>query len=326
MTGPTEEPAPALPMVMTVLGEQLPEALGITDAHNHVWIDEVKGAAEVLPRLDEQQPILQELSDYRRAGGGAIVDCQPGGAGRNGLMLKDLARKSGLHLVACTGFHLPKYYPQGYGLFRASADEAHRLFVSELQRGLAETLAQPRPVRAGFIKIACQATLEATPQPLLDAALRASLETGALILAHTEKGSPAEALARYFLDGGLAPRRLVLCHMDKRPDRGLHETLAQAGIGLEYDTFFRAKYQPDQYLWPLLERMVSDGWAGQVMLATDMGDPSLWSRLGNGPGLTALPTQVKARLHRMGMDATTIEALLGGNVAQRLARPLQAEG
>jgi 5-phospho-D-xylono-1,4-lactonase len=310
---------------MTVLGEQPPEALGITDAHNHVWIDGVTGATEVLPRLDEQPSILQELLDYHLAGGGAIVDCQPGGAGRNGLRLEDLARQSGVHLVACTGFHLPKYYPQGYGLFRASADAAQALFVSELQHGLSETLARPRPVRAGFIKIACRATLATTPPALLEGALRASLETGALIMAHTERGSAAEAFGQYFLDGGLAPRRLVLCHMDKRPDLGLHETLAQAGIGLEYDTFYRAKYQPDQNLWPLLERMVSDGWAGQVVLATDLGEPSFWSRLGGGPGLTAFLTQIKVRLDRIGIDEMTVQALLGGNMAHRLARPLQAE-
>lgn len=322
MTDRGSTPAPRPAGVMTVLGEQSPEALGVTDAHNHVWIDQVTGTAEAMPRLDEQQPILQELVDYRLAGGGAIADCQPGGAGRNGLRLEELARLSGIHLVACTGFHLPKYYPQGYGLFQANADEAHALFVSELQQGLTETRAQPRPVRAGFIKIACHATLAATPQALLEGALRASLETGALIVAHTENGSAAETFAQYFLDGGLPPHRLVLCHMDKRPDLGLHEALAQAGMSLEYDTFFRPKYQPEQNLWPLLERMVSDGWARQVVLAADMGGPSMWSRLGGGPGLTALLTQVQPRLRQSGMDEATVRALLGGNMAHRLARPL----
>ena len=95
---------------------------------------------------------------------------------------------------------------------------------------------------------------------------------------------------------------------------------------VEYDTFYRAKYQQDQNLWPLLGRMVSGGWAGLVALATDMGDPRLWSRLGAGPGLTAFLTQIKSRLHRIGMDETTVRALLGGNMALRLAHPLQAKG
>ena len=318
--GLTSPPRP--PAVVTVLGEQPPEALGVTDAHNHVWIDQVRGTAEVVPHLDEKQPILQELIDYRLAGGGAIADCQPGGAGRNGLRLEELAQQSGIHLIACTGFHLPTYYPEDYALFQASADRAHALFVSELQHGLTETLARPRPVRAGFIKIACHATLATTPQALLEGALRASLETGALIVAHTENGSAAEAFAQYFLEGRLPPHRLVLCHIDKRPDLGLHEALAQVGVGLEYDTFFRPKYEPEQNVWPLLERMVSDGWAGQVVLAADMGGPSMWSRLGNGPGLTALLTQVEPRLRQSGMDETTVRTLMGGNMAHRLARPL----
>ena len=309
-------------LVMTVLGAQPPEALGITDAHNHVWIDQVADTVETVPHLDDPQAILQELLDYRQTGGSSIVDCQPGGAGRNGLRLRELALQSGVHLVACTGFHLPKYHPRGYGLFQAGADQACALFTSELQEGLTETLSHSSRVRAGFIKIACHATLAATPQALLEGALRASLETGALILAHTEKGSAAEAFAQYFLDGGLPPHRLVLCHIDKRPDLGLHEALAQAGIGLEYDTFFRPKYEPERNVWPLLERMVSDGWAGQVVLAADMGGPSMWSRLGNGPGLTALLTQVEPRLRQSGMDETTVRTLMGGNMAHRLARPL----
>ena len=43
---------PSRPMVMTVLGERLPEELGITDAHNHVWIERVPGTPDDLPRLD----------------------------------------------------------------------------------------------------------------------------------------------------------------------------------------------------------------------------------------------------------------------------------
>jgi phosphotriesterase-related protein len=318
------ESARAKLSVTTVLGEAPPEALGITDAHNHVWIDAVAGAAEILPRLDQAEPILQELGEYRQAGGGAIVDCQPGGAGRNGLKLAELARQSGVQLVACTGFHLPKYYPLDYELFRASAEAAQALFLSELRQGLAETLAQPHAVMAGFIKIACHATVAATPPALLEAALRASLETGALIVAHTERGSAAEAFARYFLDGGLTPDRLVLCHIDKRADFGLHAALAQAGLGLEYDTFFRPKYQPEKNAWPLLGRMVSAGWGRQVMLATDMGSPGMWARLGGGPGLAAFMTKIKTRLDELGMEAAMVQALLGGNMAARLARPSRA--
>jgi phosphotriesterase-related protein len=317
-----QKPAALPSRVMTVLGVQLPQALGITDAHNHVWIDRVPDTAEVVPHLDDEPAILQELIDYRQVGGGSIVDCQPGGAGRNGLRLEELAQQSGVHLVACTGFHLPKYYHQGYSLFHASADQARALFVSELQNGLTETLAQSQPVRAGFIKIACHATLAATPPALLEGALCASLETGALIVAHTEKGSGVETFVRFFLDRGLAPGRLVLCHMDKRPDLGLHGELAQAGVSLEYDTFFRPKYQPETNLWPLLERMVSEGWASQVVLATDMGDPAMWARLGSGPGLPAFLTQIKARLLATGVDGATVRALMGGNMTRRLARPL----
>lgn len=307
------------PVVVTVLGERLPDELGIVDAHNHVWIEPVPGTFPELPHLTRQEAIVQELVDYRQAGGGAIVDCQPGGCGRNGLKLAELARLSGVQIVACTGFHLPKYYPPGYWLFQAGATQAADLFISEIQDGLLETRTVGEPVRAGFIKIACQASLTLTPPPLLEASVAASLQTGSAVEVHTEKGQAALDILSHFSSQGLDPRRLVLCHMDKHPDFGLHRELAQAGVTLEYDTFYRPKYDPENNLWPLLERMAAGGLAVQVALATDMAESEMWARLGGGPGLVSLPAQIGPRLRSLGIGEPEIAGMLGGNITRCLA-------
>ena len=179
-------------------------------------------------------------------------------------------------------------------------------------------LAETDQVRAGFIKIACEETLEKSPMPLLEAAVMASQATGVAVEVHTEKGADADRIAHTLIDLGLSPTRLVLCHMDKRVDFALHRALAQEGIMLEYDTFFRPKYQPD-HVWPLIEHMVDAGFASQIAIATDMADKDMWSSMGQGIGLTGLISQIMPRLRVMGCDENTVHKLTGENIVCRLA-------
>ncbi len=132
----------------------------------------------------------------------------------------------------------------------------HRRFAkslcSELEHGLQETLQTESPLRAGFIKIAIEATWAECPHAALEGAASAALRSGALMEIHTEKGALAEKACIYFIDQGVLPSQLVLCHMDKRPDFGLQKELARLGVLLEYDTFYRPKYKPAEKLWPLI--------------------------------------------------------------------------
>jgi phosphotriesterase-related protein len=304
-------------MVTTVLGPVDPRALGIVDAHSHVWVEPAPDAPAPSSSLADREAILAELRGFRQAGGGAIVDCQPGGCGRNGNVLAELSAASGVALVACTGFHRRRYYPPGHPLWGLDAGAAADAFIAELQHGLLETRERPVPVRAGFVKAACEATLVETPRALLQGAAWAARETGAALAVHTERGKAAEEIVRFLALEGVGAHRLILCHIDKRPDFGLHRELAQAGVLLEYDTFYRPKYDPEANLWPLIERMAAAGLGGAVALATDMADPALWA-YGGGPGPASLPGSIRGRLQALGLPPKVIAGMLGHNVAARL--------
>ena len=306
--------------VMTVRGWVDPADLGITDAHNHIWIEPVPGVPPGSPRLDDEAAILEELIDYRQAGGGSIVDCQPSGCGRNGHKLLELSKASGVHVIASTGFHRRVYYPPDFWLFQASVTQACDLFLTAIENSILEASEVTESVRVGQIKIACEARLEDTPQNLLEAAAEASRRTGIAIAIHTDQGSQAEHILEFFQGRGVDPQRLVICHIDKRPDAGLHTELAQAGALLEYDTFYRPKYEPEKNVWPLLEKLTNNGLASCIALATDMGNAELWSHLGKGPGMAGFVTVIRSRLKNMGIPLPTIDRLTGGNIAERLAR------
>ncbi|MFN8482581.1 MAG: hypothetical protein U0768_06005 [Anaerolineae bacterium] len=312
--------------VMTVNGPLPPSALGTTDAHTHVWIAAVAGAAADAPQLHDAAAIVRELEDFRRVGGGAVVDCQPGGCGRDGRSLARLSAASGVHIVAATGYHRARYYAPDAPQLRFTAEQACDYFVGEILGGLTETREDAGPVYPGFIKIAAEATLEQSPLALMEGAAAASLATGYAIEMHTEQGASAEHFLEFFIQQGVSPQRLVFCHIDKRPDVALHRELAAAGVVLEYDTFFRPKYQPDTNVWPLLEALAAAGFDHQIALATDMADSAMWRSYGGGPGMAAFVTQIGARLASVGFQDSAVRSLTGGAIAERLAVPVAQGG
>jgi predicted metal-dependent phosphotriesterase family hydrolase len=178
-------------------------------------------------------------------------------------------------------------------------------------------------VRAGFVKAACEVILAETSRTLLAGAAFAARQTGAALAVHTEQGESAEEIVQFLTCEGVGVEQMVLCHMDKRPDFGLHRELAQAGVLLEYDTFHRPRYNPEENLWPLIAQMAAAGLDGSVALATDMADPALWA-YGGGPGLTSLPTRIQARLGEMDLPNASIQRMLGTNIAFRLAGTVAA--
>ncbi len=311
--------------ISTVTGNIPWQQLGITDAHNHVWIDLVPGTNPNTPVLNDFVKAIHELKSYKLEGGKTILDCQPGGCGRNGKMLARLSLVTGVTIVSATGFHRPVYYPPDFWLFSADEERITRWFIDEIVTGETETHDLESPVHAGFIKIACESTLSKTYQPALRAAAQAVCETGKCISIHTEKGQSASEILDYFTRSGVEPRRIVLCHMDKLPDAGLHRELAQAGVALEYDTFFRSKYEPETYLWPLITAMVESGFDDHLCLATDMAESDYWSSYNNGPGLVSLPSLIKNRLIDMGFSTDTIDKLTGKNISRILANTTSNE-
>lgn len=306
--------------VITVTGAVSFQSLGITDAHNHVWIEHFKDSDPTNPVLNQPDLILHELVDYRLLGGGTILDCQPGGCGRTGLRLLELSQASGVNIIACTGFHRRKYYPPDNDFWSLDSQSAADLFISELNHGLKETLEGPRSVRAGFIKIALEDTWAKSPQGFLEAAAFAAAKTGAVVEIHTEKGSLSTEIPPFFEKLGVTPSQLVICHIDKLVDFAIHSELAKAGALLEYDTFFRPKYNPEENLWPLIDRMVNAGLGHRVALATDMAEKEMYHAIGHGPGLSSLPGKIQTRLKERGIPENIIKQLVGENIAARLAR------
>lgn len=286
---------------MTVTGPIAPEELGVCHAHEHLWIDDGPSAqCDPNLRIDDFHRTLQELQTFRTAGGGAIVDAQPVGCGRDPQRLHDLSRNSGVHIIASTGFHMRRFYPEDSRIFALSAAEAQVLFEHELTEGMytGPDEAYDRrstPIRAGIIKCALDVPARFPfYRALFAGAAAAARSTGAPLLLHTEKGADLPAFLNHIQALGLPMEQLIVCHLDRtHPDLDLHVRVGQAGAYLEYDTIARYKYHDDRTEYTILAYMVHAGLRDKVLIGQDSTRARM-TAYGGQPGLDFILRRFRA--------------------------------
>jgi len=286
--------------VETVLGPA-EIAPGIVEAHAHVYIDPPGPG----PTLRDEALAVAELEGFSDAGGALVVDCQPGGAGRDGAALARISRAAGVPIVAATGFHLRRYHASGQPWSDIAAAR------ERFERELGERLDEAPDTRAGIVKTAWRAD-DPDQAELLRAAVGAAKAHDRGLVVHTEPDGPLDTLLETLRDAGAAPGRVQLSHVDKRADTGLHRELVAAGHVLGYDTFLRPKYRPDERVWPLLQAMLEDGGEERITIGLDLVDSTAWTT-GGGPGLRAIADEVIPRLRAIGAGDRAVARLTRDN-------------
>jgi predicted metal-dependent phosphotriesterase family hydrolase len=262
-------------MIRTVLGDIPPSELGVTDAHDHLFF-----VSAALPgqELDDPDAALRELRTFADAGGQALVHWTPRGLGHDGLA--EISRAAGVHIVAATGLHQPIHYASPPAL-----DGLEEAFIADITDG-----------RAGIVKVAGQYhSLGVHEERTFAAAAMAARETGIPVCVHTELGTHADVILERL---GLEPGRVVLGHLNRNPDAGLHVELARAGAFLAYDGPSRANHVTDWRLFDLLHRMAEENLLDQILLGADTTTRAATVTAGGGPGMRGLLTQTRARVVR----------------------------
>ncbi|MFC2024324.1 hypothetical protein ACFLTJ_01930 [Chloroflexota bacterium] len=304
--------------LMTVKGLVQIEDAGLVDAHAHLWIEAPKCLDTITrPNLTNYSAVEAELHDFKMAGGTALIDCQPGGCGRDANILRRFSESTGLHVIATTGFHKREYYSPGSWLWLSSIEQALAYLIEELTYGIREANTN---ICATTIKIAFNGNPEGQERVLMEAAAEAARRCDALVLCHTEQGMHAEDIVRFFSNRKLPPNQLYICHMDKRADISLHRELAQEGVLLGYDTFARPKYDPERNVWRLLRTLVADGFHEYISIGLDMASATMWQHCGGQPGLCFLPNVIIPRLFAEGFPKSIVNQLTGSNIIRRLAK------
>ena len=295
-------------MIRTVLGDISPEKLGWCQCHEHLFVaDGPSRRVSKALYMDDYDKSLAELKMYRQAGGISLVDAQPYGCGRMAHELVRASKESGVNIVAVTGFHKTEFIEDG--VLEKGGDALTRIYIDEVTQGM-----EGLSARAGLVKFAAvPGEMDASPAyaMLFDAAAHAAAETGAPVLVHTDTGADAMRLLEYFSHFGIAPARVIICHMDRScADVKVHEAVAQAGAFLEYDTIHRLKYKSDEAELDLIAHMAERGYADKLLVGMDTTNERLKS-YGAAFGLDFILGTFRYRLtERIGqkaVDGITIE-------------------
>ncbi|GAA1253211.1 phosphotriesterase [Kitasatospora nipponensis] len=292
-------------LIRTVLGDLDPAELGVTDAHDHLFL-----RSALLPgqELDDPAAAAAELAVFRAAGGQALVQWTPYGLGRRAAALPGLSRAGGVHLVAATGLHQAAHYGAA-----ALPDDLAALFVAELTEGIqgADPAPSSSPAvapRAGLIKVAGgYHGLDAHARRTMAAAAEAHHATGAPIAVHHELGTAARDVLDLLCGRlGVAPRSLLLGHLNRFPDPRLHRELAESGAYLVFDGPSRANHATDWRLLDTLAALAGDGHGERLLLGGDTTTAGARAAAG-GPGVPFLLTGLRPRLLReLGPDQTDL--------------------
>ncbi|HUR15746.1 MAG TPA: hypothetical protein VMZ33_00545 [Candidatus Limnocylindrales bacterium] len=306
--------------VMTVTGAVDPAALGVTDAHDHLFL-----ASHAMPgqEFQDSEKAIEEVRTAQAGGLATIVDLTPIGLGRRPDLLRQVSDATGLRVVGATGFHRDEHYPDGHWALEATDDVLSVRMLTDIREGMHPTDWVGGDLldsaRAGVIKLgASYQHISRQERRRLEVGGVVSAQTGVSVFVHTEVGTVGDEIVDVLLGAGVGAERIVLAHLDRNPDWEWHAELLSRGISVVYDTPGRTKYFPDSTLLGLIENVLAAGFGDRVMLGLDLGRRDYYKAYGGGPGLGYLMERFVPRLEkRVGTHAA--HQILVANPARVLA-------
>lgn len=304
--------------IRTVLGDIEPAALGVCDAHDHLFL-----RSPALPApLDDPAEAAARLTAFRTLGGEALAQWTPFGMGRMAEQTVAASRGTGVHVIAATGLHQEIHYDPEMLRRLRRGDGLAAFFVAELTKGMIggdDPDGARSTVRAGMIKVAGMFHgLDDHTRWVMTAAAQAHHATGAPIGIHHEMGTAAvDVLELLHGELGVPASSLLLGHLNRFPDAGVHRELAASGAYLAFDGPSRAHHATDAWLVDGLVALAGAGHTGRLLLGADT------TSAGAGPGVSYLLRVLRPRLIRE-LGQAAVDAVLRDNPAGALAAPWSA--
>ena len=284
--------------VMTVRGPVDPSTLGVTDYHEHLYVEPPAWLHKIDPdfALDSVEKSAAELKTFAEAGGRTLVEMTAVDFGRNvGKIVEVADRVPEVNVIMTAGYNRPYY--MGRWAYAVSEADMIRDTVRDLTVGIDGT-----SIKAGIIKCGTEYNnFNDVGQKLVRVAAAAHKETGRPIITHTTAGTMGYEQAAYLMEHGVAPRWIALSHMDRNADAPEHKRIAALGVYLGYDCFGKSKYGPESRRVALIRDMIDFGLRAAPPHRQRPRPPELLARLWRRPGarLRADPVPPKARQRRL---------------------------
>jgi phosphotriesterase-related protein len=184
--------------------------------------------------------------------------------GRDVDFMRRVSEQTGLQVVACTGIytydHLPSFFAS------RSPDQIADLFTADIERGV-----QGTEIKAGFIKCAAdEPGITENVEKIHRAAARASVRTGAPIMAHSRPASgTGPKQVEIFESEGVDLGRVQVAHTGDTDDLDYIERLLDKGVFIGMDRYGLEMYLPAAQRDPTVLALLERGYAERMFLAAD---------------------------------------------------------
>ena len=264
--------------------------------------------------MDDEALAIEEVELFRRAGGGAIVDCTTIGLARDPEAIRRISEATGVHVTMGAGYYQDRSLPPSFDLL-SEADIVDEI-VADIEIGVGAT-----GIRAGHIGEIGTTTPTERELKSLRAAARAQARTGAMLNVHQAYQNNDRVIQHHLADvieeGGGDLRRTVFSHMDRTGmDLEQQLSLLRRGLTIEYDEF---GYESTNRAWDRssiqdvqrvrdIARLAEAGFLQQLVLAHDMSFKRMFAANG-GWGFAHLLERVWDGFRWAGMSERDIETM-----------------
>lgn len=260
-----------MPTVETLDGPVDADQLGLTLIHEHFFSGDEAVTAQWPHVRDhglEYRLAMESAEAVKQHGVRTVVEPTAMLLGRDIRASQRLAADSGLQLVACTGIYTYDHLPQF--LANRSEDFIADLFVHDLEHGI-----QGTDVKAAFIKCAADhAGVNERIEKVHRAAARASVRTGAPIMAHSRPASQTgPRQVEILLEEGVAPEKIQIAHTGDTDDLDYIERLLDAGVWVGMDRYGLDLILPTDRRNAAVLALLERGYAGRMFLSQDFDIP-----------------------------------------------------
>jgi phosphotriesterase-related protein len=251
-------------IVNSVLGPLDTRDLGFTLMHEHVMSQ--GPVAQNFPELFGEgfmDRIINGVTEAKKEGIDTIVDATTYDLGRDVSVLADIARRTNVNIIACTGWwmNLPEY------IAGTSPDLYAGLFVREIQEGIAGT-----GIKAGILKSAADhGEVTVTGEIMLRAVARAHCRTQVPIMLHSDAlGQLARQQLAILKEEGVDLKRVAVDHVNDTTDMEYLTWLLDQGCYLGMDRYPGLGLSSRDRT-ETLKLLIDAGWIDRLLPSHDFG-------------------------------------------------------
>lgn len=260
--------------------------------HMHLDLSYVKHDPDTC--LDCFEQTLKELQELYAKGVRRILEVSNIGMGRDLAWIQKLEKRSGIQIVTSTGFYKEPFLPD------LSVEEMAALMIEDLKSQKAQVI--------GEIGTSYQKWKE-QERKVFEAAVLAHQETGALITTHTTLGTLGLEQARYLIENGVDPDRIIIGHMDLSNDLHTILDVLALGVNIGFDTIGKTNYLLDERRVELLCELEKRGLIDHVVLSMDITRKTQLKDF-KGKGYAYLLDTFVPLLRKANMKETSIQQML----------------